>query len=263
MIFSVRYVMKEILIINGGNTHVECCILPAEEQNGKDIFQIADKEKLVFTVREFPEKYDSLAENRFAAGSSVVPSFADFLRSKGVFLISREGNLPFRTDCLDISTVGADRMANAAALLSGTLPAVCIDFGTAITFEVVEEDGNFTGGAILPGRQLMRHALHDHTAQLPLVPLTDSPVSLPQKAGKNTLEAMQLGTDLACIGAVKEILHLITEDLKKKSPGKKIRICGCGGDCDYFLTALPFIEKTPFLTLEGIYRFWKSNHKIH
>ena len=68
------------------------------------------------------------------------------------------------------------------------LPAVSIDFGTAITFEVLEEDGNFTGGAILPGRQLMRHALHDHTALLPLVPLTESLDALPQKAGKNTVK---------------------------------------------------------------------------
>ena len=253
--------MKEILIVNGGNTHVECCILPVEQQAGKDIFLLADKEKLVFTLKEFPEKYDFLAENRIVAGSSVVPSFADFLRSKGAFLISREGILPFKTDHLDISTVGTDRMANASALLSGSLPAVCIDFGTAITFEVVEEDGNFTGGAILPGRQLMRYALHDHTALLPLVPLTASTDALPQKAGKNTREALLLGTDLACIGAVKEVLLLIMKDLKKKSPGKNIRICGCGGDCDYFLSSLPFIEKTPFLTLEGIYRFWRSNHK--
>ena len=255
--------MKEVLIINGGNTHIECCILPAEMQNGKDIFPFADREKLVFTLQKFIEKYDFLAENRFVAASSVVPRFAEFLRSKGAFLLSREGVLPFKTDHLDISTVGADRMANAAALLSGPLPAVSIDFGTAITFEVLEEDGNFTGGAILPGRQLMRHALHDHTALLPLVPLTESLDALPQKAGKNTMEAMLLGTDLACVGAVKEILHLIIADLKKKSPGKKIRICGCGGDCDYFLSALPFIEKTPFLTLEGIYRFWQSNHQGH
>ena len=254
--------MKELLLVNGGNTHIECCILPPEQAAGRVAFQPERMEKFVFTLPEFKKKYDFLAEGKSVAGASVVPELSDFLREKGAFLLSREKKFPFKTDHLDTSTTGADRMANAASLCSGTLPAVCIDFGTAITFEVVEEDGNFTGGAILPGRQLMRHALHDHTALLPLIPLSRNVEELPQSAGKNTKEAMTLGTDLACIGAVREVLHTITEDLQKKSPGKTIRICGCGGDCSFFSSVLPCMEYKPFLTLEGIFCCWKENFSM-
>lgn len=250
--------MKKLLLINGGNTHIECCYVPLDQAYDGN-FSFEEKEKYIYCLPEFLDQYEVLANSCIVAASSVVPRLTDFLREKGAFLVSKEEKLPFKTDHLDISTTGADRMANAGALLAGKLPAVSIDFGTAITFEVVEEDGNFTGGAILPGRKLLRHALHDHTALLPLIPLVKKQEELPERAGKNTVEAMMLGTDLACIGAVREVLDFLTEDLKRKSPGKTVRVCACGGDCDFFLEAMPHLEKTPFLTLEGTYIFWKTH----
>lgn len=250
---------QKLLIVNCGNTHIETLAVSVPFPGGNFPSEIREKDRKIFTLEEFTLFLEELPEDVFICAASVVPSLAGLLASKGAFLVNKEKKMPFKTAKIDISTVGADRLANAAALCNGALPAICMDFGTAITFEVVEEDGSFTGGAILPGRKLMRHALHDHTALLPLIPFTENVTKLPEGAGKNTLEAMLLGTDKACIGAVKEILQHLYRDLSQKYPGRKIRLCACGGDRKFFLQAIPEMEETPFLTLEGIYRFLLEN----
>ncbi|MBO4303860.1 MAG: type III pantothenate kinase [Lentisphaeria bacterium] len=249
--------MKELLVVNAGNTHIETLLVPDRtsfEQNG-----LSGGTRRVFTPEEFSRTWEALAEGKVIAAASVVPQFTKKLAASGAFLVTRDKKFPFRTDRVDMSTVGADRLANASFLCGGPLPAVSVDFGTAVTFEVVEEDRSFVGGAILPGRKLMRQALHDHTALLPLLPLTESLSQLPSGAGKNTKEAMLLGTDLACLGGVKEVLSGIRKDLERKYPGKPVRFCGCGGDRKFFLEALPFLEEVPFLTLQGICRIWREN----
>ncbi|MBR2364961.1 MAG: type III pantothenate kinase [Lentisphaeria bacterium] len=251
--------MKELLIINAGNTHIETVLLPLSASfDWKDF---PEEKRKILSREELPDFLKKCPDNIPLAASSVVPELTELLIDSGAFVVNKNKRFPFDTSRMDISTVGADRLANAAALTGGKLPAICIDFGTAITFETVEADIAFTGGAILPGRKLMRQALHDHTALLPLLPLTDTPSRLPAAAGKNTKEAMLLGTDLACIGGVKEVLERIKGELEKKYPGQKIRICACGGDRKFFLKAMPFLEETPFLTLEGIARIWQANQE--
>lgn len=249
---------KELLIINGGNTHVE--LLTLSSAGMLDWQDPGEEKKKILSHEEFFQQWDILSGGKKVAASSVVPKLTSFLASKNVFLVNKEKRHPFLTGKIDINTVGGDRLANAAALCSmGQLPAICIDFGTAITFEVVEKDGSFTGGAILPGRKLMRYALHDHTGLLPLIPLASSPEELPAGPGKNTCEAMLLGTDLACIGAVKEILDQIKNDLESKYPNEKICLYGCGGDRRFFLSRLPGIKDTPLLTLQGVFRYFQEN----
>lgn len=248
--------MKELLIINAGNTHIET--LKIDLQKPFDWQKDPAEYRKVFSPREFEEKWQSLSKGCSIAASSVVPQWTLLFKKSGAFIVSKDIKYPFSSLQMDMKSVGADRIANAAALTEGALPAICIDFGTAITFETLEGNGAFTGGAILPGRKLLRQALHDHTALLPLVPLTSSPSLLPEGTGKNTADAILLGTDRACIGAVKEVLEGIRNDLEKKYPGCKIRICACGGDRKFFLEKLSFMEEAPFHTLRGIYCLWKT-----
>ena len=167
---------------------------------------------------------------------SVVPVWEEYFLSKGAFVLNRES-------CRTIlslqkmetpETVGADRIANSIALISsGKVPALSIDCGTAITFEYVDSENFLRGGAILPGRQLLRNALHAYTAKLPLVPLTDTMIPVP---GKNTVEAIQIGTDTGAVGAVQEIL----EQIRKIEPG--LRVVFCGGDAPFFRSSFPEAE---------------------
>lgn len=167
---------------------------------------------------------------------SVVPVWEDYFRQKGAFILNWKNCSPVisLSEMGTPETIGADRIANSAALVStGSVPAVCIDCGTAITFEYVDSGNRLRGGAILPGRQLLRNALHSYTAKLPLVPLAESILSVP---GKNTVEAIQIGTDTGAVGAVREILT----QLQKLEPG--LRVVFCGGDSRFFRTFFPDAE---------------------
>ena len=149
---------KPLTILNVGNTHVHLFDLMEDG---------ALASRAILTTAEFaasPVKW--LEKSRQFAASSVVPAVTRMLSSLGVFVVSPEMTFPFSVRKLDLSTVGADRLANAARLTEGKLPAVCIDFGTAVTFEIVTDAGEFTGGAIMPGRILSRFVVRRRRREL-------------------------------------------------------------------------------------------------
>ena len=183
--------------------------------------------------------------------ASVVPSAADRLQTAGLYKnlqwvnvsAGEVAGLDFSQ--MDSSTLGADRIANAAALAAGgKLPASNFDCGTAITLETVLENNVFAGGAIMPGRKLMRAALASGTAALPELPL-DLP--LPEELGKNTKAAMTLGIDLGAVGMVRELMA------RSESLGVKYMVAS-GGDAEFFCRHIPELEAAGNLfTLRGIY----------
>lgn len=147
---------------------------------------------------------------------------------------------------VDPSTLGADRLANLAAAAELGGPRIILDCGTAITTEVLDEKGRFRGGAILPGRRLLRQALHDHTAQLPLVPLGDT---APSALGANTAAAILAGTDAAVLGA---IAHLLAAS-RREIGCAACPVLAVGGDAAYFARHLPGVAPgPPDFTLRGL-----------
>ena len=99
---------------------------------------------------------------------------------------------------------------------------------------------------------LLRHALHDYTAQLPLLPLEDS---VPELPGRCTRDAMRIGTDLAAVGAVREILS----GLEKQFPSAFLRKVACGGDRHFFLGYLELEDGGDDFTPQGVRRIWECN----
>ncbi len=189
--------------------------------------------------------------------SSVVPNLSEKFTGDNVFKLSSK----MKTGIdffgrVDSSNLGADRVADCISLAeTGLLPAVCIDCGTAITFDVVDENRVYLGGAILPGRTLLRRALHNYTALLPMVDLTFSP---PDKLGTNTVEQMQLGADLGAIGSVREILEMTGKTLNTDN----LRAVVTGGDAEFFAAAIPGLESCGFgYTLQGIVKAWELNNE--
>lgn len=148
---------------------------------------------------------------------------------------------------VDTSTLGMDRIANAAAARSlGKSAIMIIDCGTAITTETLDKQGCFRGGAILPGRSLQRRSLAAYTAQLPLIPLHSS---LPTALGKRTVEAIAAGIDLGIIGAVRELIAASQSELADTS----CLLLATGGDAPFFLQHLPELTAAPpCFTLRGI-----------
>jgi type III pantothenate kinase len=144
-------------------------------------------------------------------------------------------------------TIGADRLANAAAVaaLYG-FPAIVVDFGTAVTFDIVSEQREYIGGVIAPGLESMTNFLYQRTALLPKLSLKE-----PRSAvGKSTIEAMRSGAVLGYRGLVREIIARIKS---QRFPRRKIHVVGTGGYARLIAGRLKEIDSVhPNLTLEGL-----------
>ena len=144
-------------------------------------------------------------------------------------------------------SIGADRLANAVAVteLYG-FPAIVVDFGTAVTFDIVSSRRNYIGGVIAPGLEAMTNFLYQRTALLPKISLKE-----PRRAiGKSTIKAMQSGAVIGYRGLVREILARITAE---QFPRKKPYVVATGGYARLIARELPEIGAIrPHLTLEGL-----------
>ena len=132
---------------------------------------------------------------------------------------------------VDCTTLGADRVANAAALAEFyPLPGAVIDCGTAITLELVDENKRFVGGAIAPGRALMRSSLARGTSLLPESGLLDA---IPDDPGRNTIDAIGFGVGCGAKGIVRELADAAKRHLNIKT------LILTGGDAEFFHPVLP------------------------
>lgn len=148
--------------------------------------------------------------------------------------------------------VGADRIVNAVAahaLYGG--PVIVIDLGTATTFDVVSEEGDYLGGAIAPGIAIATEALFARTAVLPRVELTH-----PKRAiGRNTVAAMQSGIVFGYAGLIEGIVTRIQQEL-----GGKAKVVATGGYAELLARETPVIEEVnPDLTLIGLRLIYEMN----
>jgi len=144
-------------------------------------------------------------------------------------------------------SIGADRLANAVALtrLYGA-PGIVIDFGTAVTFDIVDATPAYVGGVIAPGLRLMTDYLHERTALLPKVDLSE-PVSA---VGKSTEQAILSGAAIGYRGMIRGLLEALRKELG--SPAN-LRVIATGGDAAWIASGLPEIEAVDAdLTLHGL-----------
>lgn len=151
------------------------------------------------------------------------------------------------------ATIGADRLANVAAAVSlGKLPAIVVDFGTAVTFDVIDKSGCYLGGIIAPGLSTAAAALHERTALLPLTRIRriTSPV------GKSTQQGIRIGLLLGAVGIVREVVSRIT---RGTFDGTTPMVLATGGDAELVnrLSQSEGEEKVidlvdPLLTLRGL-----------
>ncbi|VGO18119.1 type III pantothenate kinase [Pontiella sulfatireligans] len=142
--------------------------------------------------------------------------------------------------------IGADRLANAAASakLFGT-PSVVCDFGTALTFDVIDGTRGYIGGIICPGLPLMFDYLAEKTALLPHV----APSKTKAVVGRSTKQAMQIGARLGYRGMVREILQSLEMDFGVE----KLPVCCTGGYAGWIFKDWD-VEAVidPKLTLKGL-----------
>ena len=141
--------------------------------------------------------------------------------------------------------VGADRIVDAvAAIEKYGAPCIVVDFGTATTFNAIDKEGRYVGGAITPGIMISSDALFERTAKLPRVD-----IRRPQKViGTSTVAAMQSGLYHGFVGLVDGVLRTMRQEL-----GGSPRVIATGGLASLIATGSEFIELVDeTLTLEGL-----------
>jgi type III pantothenate kinase len=149
-----------------------------------------------------------------AAIVSVVPAWTPLVREAASragleLVVADERTIPLPVDLPHPGHVGADRLLAAWGAARAGSPVIVVDLGTATTVDVVGPAGGFLGGAILPGLTLGIRALARGTAQLPEVP-----VALPELAiGRDTVEAIRSGVVLGHLGAVRELVARMRDEL--------------------------------------------------
>lgn len=176
---------------------------------------------------------------------NAVPAFREVLGSQ---LIELRHNTPMGIGVRypQPETIGPDRLANAVALahLHGA-PGIVIDFGTAVTFDILSADRHYIGGVIAPGLRLMTDYLHQRTALLPQVTLSEPTHAI----GQSTTEAILAGAAIGYRGMVRGIL----EALRRELPQGPVHIVATGGDAAWIVSGLDEpITVDSDLTLRGL-----------
>jgi type III pantothenate kinase len=150
--------------------------------------------------------------------------------------------------------VGTDRVVNAVAahhLYGG--PVIVIDLGTATTFDVVAENGDYIGGVISPGIAIATEALFSRTAALPRVELTHPKRTI----GSNTISAMHSGIVFGYVGLIESIVDRIQKEL-----GVKAKVVATGGYAGLLAQETTSIEEVnQDLTLDGLRIIYEMNRK--
>ncbi|HBT20655.1 MAG TPA: type III pantothenate kinase [Peptococcaceae bacterium] len=194
-----------------------------------------------------------------AAVSSVVPTLTGTFEAlmKSLFkvepLILGPGvktGMPIKTD--NPREVGADRIANSVAayeLYGG--PVIVADFGTATTFDVVSEKGEYLGGTISPGVYISMEALSRRAAKLPWVDFRK-----PDRViGKNTISSMQSGIMCSVIGCINYTVAAIRKELGM--PAQVVATGGLAHMVGRYTESIDYID--PDLTLKGLRIIYSRN----
>lgn len=182
---------------------------------------------------------------------SVVPTATQAARAwlrianTKVIILSHK-NCGISIDYPNPNTIGPDRLANALAVRSefGS-PAVVVDFGTAMTFDIINSQGNYTGGIIAPGLSAMTDYLHEKTALLPRIQLRNPKSAI----GKSTEEAMLIGAVHGYRGLVQALIKRVNTQIR----ARHLPVVATGGHAKLLAKGIPEITAVrPRLTLEGL-----------
>lgn len=185
--------------------------------------------------------------------SSVVPNLTDifvWMSQKHLniepVVISSELDLGIKILYDDPSAVGADRLCNAVAgFVKYGGPVIIVDFGTAITYDVVSEKGEYLGGVIAPGLETSAAELHRRAAKLPKIEL-----HFPKDViGRNTISSMQSGIMYGAVDSMEGMIRRI-----KNVVGQNAKVVATGGLAKLIIkhtNVIDFYE--PSLVLDGIW----------
>ena len=251
--------MKKLLAIDIGNTSIHFAL--KKGSGWANHFSIATNasEK---AVRSLLMKKRSLIKNADAVIASVVPSKSAVLKRifKGLgvraYLLGKDIRVPVKNLYRNPRQVGVDRLLNAlAAYKLYKKEIIVIDFGTAITFDVVNRSGAYMGGVIAPGIEISLEALFSKTALLPKIRLAHPKNWI----GKDTVESIRVGCSVGIGGLCDRTVEAVSKKYRLKP-----MVLATGGYASFMKRYCRTVRRiVPDLILDGIlesYVVSLSNH---
>lgn len=247
-----------IIAVDIGNTNIAIGLfLDGEEQFIKSIpgnsrSGLTNCLKSAWEKIPLAESSKEKKRNGVIVVSSVKPAWTKLIQeivknnlSERIYIIGKDIPLPMSIWLDEPNTVGTDRIVSAAAAYAVVEDAVVVaDFGTAITIDLVDEQGIFQGGVICPGFEISAKALNENTAQLPKVTVTRPN----EPYGKNTTDAINCGLYYSTIGALEEIIRRYAEKI-----GRWPQTIITGLDAETIKEDCPFVDNyVPNLVVKGI-----------
>lgn len=252
----------KILCLDIGNTHTHFSVL----ENRRSLFagtlktaRLGEDEDGIPAMLRRPEI--AAADIRGISFCSVVPAatdtacaaFAEHVPALPVCRVFHENCPGLGIHYPTPREIGPDRLANCiGAQARFGAPAVIIDMGTAVTFDILSQEG-YEGGIIAPGLEIMTRYLHEQTALLP--PLNPKELLLAEDEegiGKSTLSAMRLGCAVGFAGMIEKLLETVLAQLERwdiREP-KIIATGGCAGILPRAWSSR--VHWAPFITVQGL-----------
>ena len=251
-----------LLAVDIGNTNITLGVF--ENESILETFRLASDKELP------QEEYEILLHSLFKKYNitaciiaSVVDELSKVLKRAcdNVFhinslLLSPKLNLGIKIKLKNPKEAGADRIANACgAYVLYSKPAIIVDLGTATTFDIINKDGDFVGGVIMPGLNLQFRALNKSTSKLPRI----EPDTVGKAIGDNTADAMLSGVIRGSACAIEGLIEQCEKEL-----GEKACIVATGGYSSliakYMNRKFDFVN--PYLTLEGLRFLYELNREV-
>ena len=220
--------MNMLLAIDVGNTRIKGAVFEGDTLVENFVFPKEELRKKISIILKKFSKVEDLAVA--SVGNLSKNDFLDFGESLKVHFFSNEDQFPFDNKYATPKTLGIDRavLASGAVLQFPKQNRLVIDAGTCITYDFIDEDDNYLGGAISPGFRLRYEALHNFTAKLPLLTL-ENPGDF---IGNSTDQSIHSGV---VNGMIYEIDGFINQYKNKYS---NFTIILTGGDTDFLAKRL-------------------------
>ncbi|HNT35065.1 MAG TPA: type III pantothenate kinase, partial [bacterium] len=244
---------NSLIAIDVGNTNIALGLFTPEGELTHtyrlvtDRWRTADEIQVLWT----PFLQHAGADPDFVLSSVVPPATRELVRavhkyySKGVYCV-----IPTELNAMPVKLhrpeeLGPDRLVNAVAGrdLYGP-PLIIVDLGTATTYEIVSEQGEYIGGAICPGLHISAQALFEKTALLQRVEVVPPPSAI----GKSTIECLQVGLFYGLVAQVEGLV----ERMQKALP-HRAKVIATGGYAELLRDQTPSVDIIdPDLTLKGL-----------
>ena len=238
------------LVVDIGNTLIKYAIFDRGEMR---LFETSEPKDFLATVKGLFKNHQKI--NRAivsSVGDSAQKAFEVLSLFCQVHLLSHQTKTPFKNSYATPHTLGVDRIALATAAFyhNPNGNTLVIDAGTCVTYDMVNDYGEYLGGAISPGLEMRYRAMHEHTARLPLL----APKEILDFIGNTTESSMHSGV---VNGMVQEIDGVINQYRKRF---KHLTVILTGGDAHFFAKSLKnTIFANPKFLLEGLNHLLEYN----